>query len=137
LQEGQQRNKYAVAFCTKRDCGCLRTGNGNAYLHVFETVLLADDSKHILLAALLHFASQYQLIEYEVCFLKVEDDIEFADVAVVFVHLFDISMHNLEGDQLVVRRSAASDEEQRSISAIDHFCVCIVVKVSACKNDLD
>ena len=96
--------------------------------------MLADDTKHILLAAFLHFASQYELVEYKVCFLKVEDDIEFADIAVVFVHLFDVSMHNLEGNQLIVGGSAASDEEQRSISTVDHFGVCIVVQVSAYKS---
>jgi len=86
-------------------------GYENAYLHIFETVLLTDDSKHIFLATFLHLASQDKLIEYKVCLLEVEDDIEFADIAVVFVHLFDVSMDNLEGDQLIVCGSTARDEE--------------------------
>lgn len=99
--------------------------------------MLADDSKDIFLAAFLHFASQYQLIEYEVCFLKVEDDIEFADVTVVFVHLLNVSMHNFEGYQLIVRRSATGDEEQGGISTIDNFCVCVMIRVLAYKDMMD
>lgn len=106
-------------------------GYGNAHLHIFETVLLADDSKHVFLAAFLHLASQYKLVEYKVGLLEIEDDVELAHIAVVLVHLFDVSMHNFESDQLVVGGSAASDEEQGGISSVDHLCVWIVVKVSA------
>ena len=72
------------------------------HLHVFETVFLSYASKDILLAALLHFTSEEQLIKYEVCLLKVEYDIKLADVAVVLVHLLDVAMHDLESDQLIV-----------------------------------
>jgi hypothetical protein len=94
-----------------------------AYLHIFEAVLLAYASQHILLATFLHLASKKQLIQYEVCFLEVEDDVKFADVAVVLVHLLDVSMDDLEGDQFIIRRIASGDEEQRSIATIDDFAV--------------
>jgi len=56
--------------------------------------------------------------------LKVEDDIEFANIPIVFVHLFNITMHDLESDQFIVRGSASGDEEKRSIATIDNLCVC-------------
>jgi len=73
-------------------------GYGNAHLHIFETVLLADDPKHVFLAAFLHLASQYKLVEYKIRLLEIEDDVELAHVAVVLVHLFDVSMHDFESD---------------------------------------
>ena len=79
----------------------------------------------------MHFASEYKLIEYEVSLLKVEDDVQLADIAIVFVHLFDVAMHNLKGNQFVVGGGAASNEEKRSVSAVDHFGVWRVVIVSA------
>ena len=65
------------------------------YLHVLQAVLCSNDSKHILLAALLHFSGDQQLVEDEVGLLEVEDDVQLADVAVVFVHLLDIAVDNL------------------------------------------
>ena len=97
-----------------------------AYLHVFQAVLLADAPQHILLAALLHLARKQQLIKYEVRLLKVEDDVELADVAIVFVHLFHVAMDNLKCDQFIVRRGAAGNEEEGSIAAIDNFRFCRV-----------
>src|SRR5205085_536967 len=78
-----------------------------AYLHILKTVLLTDTPKQILLAAFLHFPRQQKLIQDEVCLLEIEDDIKFADVAVVFVHLLDKAVHDLEGDQLVVGGGAS------------------------------
>jgi hypothetical protein len=95
-----------------------------AYLHIFKAVLLAYASQHILLAALLHFASKEQLIQDEVCLLEVEDDVKFADIAIVLVHLLNVSMDDLEGDQFIICRIASGDEKQRSIATIDDFAVC-------------
>jgi hypothetical protein len=71
----------------------------------------------------LHLPSKKELVKYEVCFLEVEDDVEFADVAIILVHLLDVPMDDLEGDQLVVLRGAASYEEERCISTIDNLAV--------------
>jgi hypothetical protein len=68
------------------------------HLHVLEAVLLAYAPKHILLAALLHLACQQELVEDEVGLLEVEDDVEFAHVAVVLVHLLYVAVDNFEGD---------------------------------------
>lgn len=50
--------------------------------------------------------------------MEVEDDVELAHVAVVLVHLLDVAVDNLEGDQLIVGGVAAGDEEERGVSAI-------------------
>ena len=107
-----------------------RSSSVFTHLHVLETVLLAYAPKHVLLAAFLHLACQQQLIEDEVGLLEVEDDVELADVAVVLVHLLDVTMDNFECDQLIVCGVAASDEEERGISAIHNLCVCEIVSLA-------
>lgn len=102
-------------------------GHGIAHLHIFKAVLLTYHSEDILFATLLHFSCQQQFIKDEVGLLKVEYYVKFANIAVVLVHLFDISMHDFEGDQFIVRRCTSGDEEKRGISAIDNLGVYIVV----------
>jgi hypothetical protein len=97
---------------------------GLTHLHVLKAVLLTDAAEHVLLAALLHFACQQKLVEDEVGLLEVEDDVELAHVAVVFVHLLDVAVDDFESDQLVVRGVAAGDEEERGIAAINNLGVC-------------
>ena len=72
------------------------------YLYVLQAVLLAYAPQNVFLAAFLHFTRQQQLIEYEVGLLEVEDDIQLAHIPVVLVHLLDISMDDLKGDEFVV-----------------------------------
>jgi hypothetical protein len=91
---------------------------GLTHLHVLQAVLLPYAPEYILLAALLQFASNQELIEDEVGLLEIEDDVQLADVAVVLVHLLDIAVDNLEGEQLVVGRVAAGDEEEGGVSAV-------------------
>lgn len=91
------------------------------YLHVFQTVLLANTSEDVLLAAFLHLTSEEELIENEVCLLKVEDNIELAHIAIIFVHLFDEAMHDLQGNELVIRRVYPGDEEKGGIAPIDNL----------------
>lgn len=91
------------------------------HLHVFKAILLTDATQHVLLTTLLHLASNEQLIQDKVGFLKVEDYVELANVSVVFVHLLDVSMDDLESDEFIVSRIATGDEEEGSITAIDDF----------------
>jgi hypothetical protein len=93
------------------------------YLHVFQTILLCYAAQDILLTALLHFSCEQQLIEDEVCLLEVEYDVKFTDVAIVFVHLFDVAMDDFKGDQFIVFGVAASNEEEGSVTTIDDFAV--------------
>ena len=81
--------------------------------------------QNILLAAFLHLSRQQEFVQNKVSLLEVEDDIELADIAVVFVHLFDVSMNGFEGDQLVVGRSATGDEKEGGITTVDDFRICI------------
>lgn len=94
------------------------------HLHVLQTVLCSNDSEHVLFAAFLHLASNQQLVKDEVGLLEVEDDVQLADVAVVFVHLLDIAVDDLECDQLIVGVVGSGDEEKRSVAAVDDLCVC-------------
>jgi len=99
-------------------------------LHILKTVLLSYASKHVLFAALLHLTSEQEFVQYEVCLLKVEDDIELADIAVVLVHLLNVAMDNLESDQLVVCGITSGDEEERGISAVHDLCVFVLEKIA-------
>lgn len=69
--------------------------DGCTYLHVFQGVLLAYASQDVLLTALLQFAGEEKLIENIICFCKGEYDVEFAHVAIIFVHLFDVAVNDL------------------------------------------
>lgn len=96
----------------------------STHLHVFQTVLLTNAPQHILLATFLHLSCQQELVQDEVGLLEVEDDIQLAHVPVVLVHLLDVSMHDLEGDQLVVGGGAAGDEEEGGIATVDDLGIC-------------
>lgn len=93
------------------------------HLHVFEAVLLTNTPQHILLAALLQFPREEQLVQNEVGFLEIEDDVQLADIPIVFVHLFDVAVDDLEGDELVVSGVAAGDEEKRGVSAVNNLSI--------------
>lgn len=96
----------------------------STYLNIFKTVLLANTPQNILLAALLHLSSEQELIQDEVCLLKVEYNVQFADVAVVLVHLLDVAMHNFEADQFVVGGRATGDEEEGGVTTVNYLLVC-------------
>lgn len=53
--------------------------------------------------------------------MEVEDDVEFADVAVVLVHLLDVAVDDFERDQLIIGGIAAGDEEERGIAAVHNL----------------
>jgi hypothetical protein len=92
------------------------------YLHILQAILLTDAPQNILLAAFLHLPGEQELIQNEVCFLEVENDVQFTNIAVVLVHLLNIAMYDLEGDELIICRGAAGDEEERSISPVHNLC---------------
>lgn len=94
-----------------------------AYLHIFKTVLLTYASQDIFLAAFLQFAGQKEFIQDEVCFLEIEYNVQLAHVSIVFVHLLDITMNDLEGDQFVISRIAPRNEEERGIATVDDLGV--------------
>ena len=93
------------------------------YLHILQTVLLADAPEHVLFATFLHLARQQKFIKDEVCFLKVENDVQLADVSVVLIHLFYITMYYLEGSEFVIGRRTASDEKEGGIASINNLSI--------------
>lgn len=93
------------------------------HLHIFQSILLVYTSQDILLAAFLHLPGQEEFVQDKVCFLKVENDIQFANIPIVFVHLLNIAMNNLKGDQFVIRGRTTGDEEERCITTVDNFRV--------------
>ena len=93
----------------------------STHLHIFQAVLLTNTPKHVFLTTFLHLSRQQEFVQDKVCLLEVEDDVKFADVAVIFVHLLHVSMDDLQGDQFVVGRRASGDEEQRGIATVDDF----------------
>ena len=93
------------------------------YLHILETVLLGYASEDILFATFLHFSGQEELIKDKICLLKVEYDIQFADVAVIFVHLLHVAVNNFQRDKFVVGRVATCDEEEGGVATIYDFRV--------------
>ena len=108
-----------------------RRGEGDvAYFHVFQTVLLAYAPQHVLLAALLQLAGQQQLVEDEIGLLEVEDNVKFAHVAVVLVHLLDITMHDLEGDEFIVGGVAAGDAEKGGVAAVNDLGVLVFEEIA-------
>jgi hypothetical protein len=56
--------------------------------------------------------------------LEVEDDVQLAHVAVVLVHLLNIAVDDLEGDQLIVSVVGSGDEEKRGVSVVGEVSVC-------------
>lgn len=96
--------------------------------------MCSDDAEHILFAAFLHLAGDQQLVEDEVGLLEVENDVQLADIAIVFVHLLDIAVDDFQGDQLVVGVVGRGDEEERGIATVDDLGVCRVL-VSARKME--
>lgn len=54
-------------------------------------------------------------------FLKVEDQIQLAHVSEIPIEDFDVSMHDLECDELIVRIGDGSDEEERGVATINDF----------------
>jgi hypothetical protein len=103
-------------------------------LHIFKRILLADAAKNVLFARLLQLAREKDFVENVVCFGKGEDNIKLAHIAIVFIHLFDVSVNNFEGDQLVIVGGAAGDEKERGISAVDDLSICSEVSMSSLKQ---
>jgi len=99
-------------------------------LHILKAVLLTYAPQNIFLAAFLQFTSQKEFVEDEVCFLEVEDNIQLANIAIVFVHLFNVAVNDFKGDQFIIGGSTAGDEEKRSISTVDNFRVLVLKKIA-------
>lgn len=85
--------------------------------------------EHNLLARLLNLASQKHLIQNSIHFVKVEDEVEFADVAEEGVEDLDEEVDGLEVGELVVIRVDARAEEEAGVAAVDDLVVSELDKV--------
>lgn len=75
MDEGKPRQGEAREERKRTNSGKRQDSGMEAYLHVFQAVLLADASKKILFATLLHLTGQQQLVKYKISLLEVEDDV--------------------------------------------------------------
>lgn len=73
----------------KQDGTMKEQRDDKTYLHILKTILLPNTPQHILLTTLLHFPRKQQLIKDKIRLLEIEDDVQLAHIAVVFVHLLD------------------------------------------------
>lgn len=92
-------------------------------LGILDRVLLCNAPQEILLTALLHLTSNQQLVEDEIRLLEIKDNIQLADVAVIFVHLLDVAVHDFQRDKLVISAIDTGHEEEGSVTAVDYFHV--------------
>lgn len=99
-------------------------------LHILKGVLLRNATENILFTAFLELASKKQFVEDVIGLCEVENDVKLADVTVVLVHLFDVTVDDFEGYELVVIGGAAGNEEKRGISAVDDLSVFILEEIA-------
>lgn len=85
--------------------------------------------QHNLLTRLLNLARQKDLVEDGVHLVKVEDEVELADVAEEGVEHLDEEVDGLEEGELVVVCVDASAEEEARIAAVDNLVVAELDKV--------
>jgi hypothetical protein len=85
--------------------------------------------KHHLLARLLNLAGQEHLVEDGVDLVKVEDEVELADVAEEGVEDLDEEVDGLEEGELVVVCVDAGAEEEAGVAAVDDLVVAELDKV--------
>lgn len=85
--------------------------------------------QHDLLTRLLNLARQKDLVEDGVDLVKVEDEVELADVAEEGVEHLDEEVDGLEEGELVVVCVDAGAEEEAGVAAVDDFVVAELDKV--------
>lgn len=92
---------------------------------VLKSVLCADRLQHLLLAGLLHFTGYEELVENEVGFLEVEDDVQLAHAAEVSVQELHIAMYDFQTCQLVVAILDGAAEVERCVPLVHDFHVLV------------
>lgn len=85
--------------------------------------------QHHLLARLLNLARQKDLVEDGVHLVKVEDEIELADIAEEGIEHLDEEVDGLEEGELIVVCVDAGAEEEARVAAVDDLVVAELDKV--------
>ena len=74
-----------------------------------------------LFACLLELSADDKLIENQIDLVKVEDEVELADILKILVQDLHEEMDGLECDELIVRHVAADCEKQTRVATIDEL----------------
>lgn len=96
---------------------------------LFQLVQVLQPRQHDLLARLLDLAGEEDLVEDGVDLVKVEDEIELADVAEEGVEDLDEEVDGLEVGELVVVDVDAGAEEEAGVAAVHDLVVAVLHEV--------
>jgi hypothetical protein len=83
---------------------------------VHQSIILGDTLEYLLFACLHQVTPYDHFLQYEVCLVKVENQIELAHVPEVLVKYFDKVMDHIEYNQFIVIFLNARGEIQTSIA---------------------
>lgn len=128
--------QHSLPFCwIERPLGssivCQHLSNALVFsLDIFLRILLSNNTQDTLFTTFLQLAIHDQLVEHEIGFLEIEDEVEFTDIPKILVERLDVSMDDFERQELVVVRVDACDEEETGVAPVDDFRVLVFDKVA-------
>lgn len=102
-----------------------------------KSVLLGNRPDDEFLGGFLKLSSKEKLVQDVVGLVKVEDEIEFTDVAKVAVKDLHKVVNHLQGDQLVVVHVHADDEEERGVSLVNDLVLFPLDEVTVLHRAVD
>lgn len=88
---------------------------------LLQLVQMLQPSQDNLLTRLFNLAGQKDLVQDGVDLVKVEDEIELADIAEELVQDFDEEVNSFQIGELVVVRVDACAEEEAGVATVDEF----------------
>jgi len=83
-----------------------------------QQVLGGDGFKDVLFASLLDVAAQKKLVQHEIRLFEIENDVELADGAKVFVKQLDVSVDYFQRQKLIVRVLDGAAEVERGVPLV-------------------
>jgi len=88
-------------------------------LFFLQQVLSGNCLQDVLFARFLDVATQQQFIQHEISLFKIENNIEFADGAKVFIEQLDVAMDDFQREEFVIGVFNGAAKIQRRISFVD------------------
>jgi len=88
-----------------------------------QQVLGRDGFQDVLFGRLLNLASDQKLVKHKVRLLKVENDVELANTAEIFVQELNVSMDDLQGQKLIVGGLHRAAKVKACVPLIHNFVV--------------
>ena len=111
-------NRKALPIRTAEDlCVVLHTVSETTVLCVHRFQFFQSIQNHFL-AGFLHFSSQNEFVEDEIDFMKVEDEVQLADILKEMVQNLHEEMNRLQQCELVIGDITADGEEESSIALV-------------------